>query len=331
MAQHIVTPKELAKHGASWLAVEGVVYDVAEFLESHPGGSEVLAESMGKDATEAFCSGVHAHSQAARDLLPAMRVGVLKGHEGKASSAPVQESDAQRRAREVIDPKKPYTWQVGSLGQLYQEWVHTPIHVAEPLVLLGSWMEPFTKVYWWVPLVFWGPAIVAMLAYAAKVWHWWQIAVVYVIMACLGWPVIEYCLHRGLYHMHTESYWGNTAHFLFHGVHHLTPMDKTRLVAPPLLAILISTPLVAIVYVLAPSSAFAWTVAAGGFSGYLVYDMSHYAMHHANLPFAWLHRLKAHHMAHHYGHPNFNFGVSNTWTDVLMHSDLPSTAHSKTA
>jgi dihydroceramide fatty acyl 2-hydroxylase len=51
--------------------------------------------------------------------------------------------------------------------------------------------------------------------------------------------------------------------------------------------------------------------------------MMHYAMHHSNLPFAWLKRLKAHHMAHHYGHYNENFGVSNTWTDVLFGSLVP--------
>jgi sterol desaturase/sphingolipid hydroxylase (fatty acid hydroxylase superfamily) len=301
--------------------VNGVVYDVADFLQSHPGGAELLEETLGDDATEAFERGVHNHSAAARDLLPPMRVGVLAGHEGEAAAG--QDSEAQRRARQVIDPSRPYTFQVGKLGELYQEWVHTPIHVKEPLVLLGSWMEPFTKVHWWVPLVFWCPAIVAMLAYASTKWAWQRIVPLYVAMALVGWPLLEYCLHRFLYHMHTSSYWGNTAHFLFHGVHHLTPMDKTRLVAPPALAIFISTPLVLAVYALAPSAAFAWTLAAGGFSGYLLYDMSHYAMHHADLPFEFLRRLRAHHMAHHYGHFNENFGVSNTWTDVLIGSEMP--------
>ena len=317
----VVSVAELRAHGSTWLSLKGVVYDVAEFLESHPGGPEVLAEALGGDATQMFEEGGHVHSAAARDLLPPMRVGVLEGHEHDAGTAAGKESEAQRRAKEVIDPKRPYTFQVGKLGALYEEWVHTPIHVKEPLVLLGSWMEPFTKVYWWVPLVFWGPAIVAMLAYAATQWAWPQIAVVYVAMALVGWPLLEYCLHRFLYHMHTSSYWGNTAHFLFHGVHHLTPMDKTRLVAPPPLAIFISTPLVLLVYNLAPSAAFAWTLAAGGFSGYLLYDMSHYAMHHADLPFEFLRRLKAHHMAHHYGHSSENFGVSNTWTDLLFGSE----------
>lgn len=114
-------------------------------------------------------------------------------------------------------------------------------------MLLGGWMEPFTKVQWWVPLVFWIPAVIAMLWHVAHVWSWWRILPLYFGMAFVGWPLLEYGLHKIVYHMDTSSYWGNTAHFLFHGIHHLTPMDKTRLVAPPPLAIFISTPLVIIV------------------------------------------------------------------------------------
>ncbi len=127
-------------------------------------------------------------------------------------------------------------------------------------------MEPFTKVYWWVPLVFWLPAVSCMLAFALQRWPVWRVAVLYTAAAAL-WPFLEYALHRQLYHMGTESYWANTAHFLFHGVHHLTPMDKTRLVAPPPLAIFISSPLVLLMYNLAPSNEFCWTFTAGMFSG----------------------------------------------------------------
>ena len=100
-------------------------------------------------------------------------------------------------------------------------------------------------------------------------------------------------------------------------------MDKTRLVAPPVLAIFIASPLLCIIWSLSPSYPFLWTMVAGLFSGYLVYDEIHYWIHHGTLPFAWLRRLKAHHMAHHYAHPNENFGVSNQWTDILFGSEVP--------
>jgi len=160
--------------------------------------------------------------------------------------------------------------------------------------------------------------VIAMLWYASLHWSLAQIAPLYLSTACIGWPLLEFFLHRVVYHMPTSTYWPNTAHFLFHGVHHLTPMDKTRLVAPPPLAIFISTPVITIVYFFAPSAPFAWTFMAGLYSGYLVYDQIHYWLHHGELPWEWLKRLKSHHMEHHYAVPDWNFGVSNTITDDLF-------------
>lgn len=321
MSQRSISLDEVGKHNRmddAWIAFDGGVYDVSDFVHNHPGGSEILEEWLGKDISSAFRD-IHTHSPSAKDVLLTMRVGHLAG----AAEKTVGESEAQKLAQKVIDPSKPYTFQVGLLGKHYQDWVHTPIHVKDPIVLLGGWLEPFTKVYWWVPLVFWIPAVLAMLRFAVTTWSLWKVAVLYFGMAVCGWPFLEFFLHRVLYHMSTESYWGNTAHFLFHGVHHLTPMDKTRLVAPPPLAIFIASPLCFAIYNLSPSAQFAWTMIAGLFSGYLVYDEIHYWIHHGDLPWEWLKKLKSHHMAHHYGHPNENFGVSNTFTDILFGTLAP--------
>jgi len=324
MSSRVISEAELRAHaapGSAWLAISGRVYDVTEFAASHPGGPELLHEMLGRDATDAFLgTEYHKHSDAAQTLLSPMQVGILETYaaDQAASQAVLGSAKTQELASRIIDPKKPYTFQVGLLGRHYQEWVHTPMHTKEPLVLLGSWMEPFTKVHWWVPLVFWIPAVIAMLWYAVLQWPLYKVLPLYLGMAVVGWPFLEYFLHRVIYHMSTESYWANTAHFLFHGVHHLTPMDKTRLVAPPPLAIFISLPLWCIVYPLSPSYPFLFTFAAGLYSGYLVYDEIHYWIHHGNLPWEWMKRLKSHHMAHHYAHPNENFGVSNTFTDVVF-------------
>jgi len=321
----VISKKELAEQ-KTWVSLDGGVYDLSDFLDSHPGGPEIIEEYLGGDVSEAF-EDVHSHTQAARDLLPSLQVGTLEGN--KHAGEPIKLSPALEEAKKIIDVKKPYTFQVGKLGKHYQEWVHTPIHVEEPIVLLGSWMEPFTKVYWWVPLVFWIPAVFAMLRYAFSAWPVYKILPLYFGMAACGWPFLEYFLHRVVYHMDTSSYWPNTAHFLFHGVHHLTPMDKTRLVAPPPLAIFIASPLLAIAWNLAPSKPFLWTMTAGLFSGYLVYDEIHYWIHHGTLPFEWLKKLKAHHMAHHYAHPNENFGVSNIFTDIFFGSLVPEESKQK--
>lgn len=51
------------------------MYNVAKFLDEHPGGDEVILAEAGQDATEAFED--VGHSDEARALLPDMLVGEL--------------------------------------------------------------------------------------------------------------------------------------------------------------------------------------------------------------------------------------------------------------
>jgi len=60
-----------------WMALEGCVYDVENFMTDHPGGKNLLQSGIGKDMTEAFNGGVYKHHNAARNLLWTMRVGRL--------------------------------------------------------------------------------------------------------------------------------------------------------------------------------------------------------------------------------------------------------------
>jgi cytochrome b involved in lipid metabolism len=78
------TLTEVAKHDNvddCWLVLDGKVYDVTEFVSSHPGGKAIL-EGCGKDATELFetrpmGSGT-AHSERARALSEDYIIGDLQ-------------------------------------------------------------------------------------------------------------------------------------------------------------------------------------------------------------------------------------------------------------
>ncbi|CAI7571185.1 unnamed protein product [Penicillium glandicola] len=57
-----LTQQEINRHNnqdSCWVAIHGAVYDVTDFLDSHPGGATVILRCAGKDATEDFDS-VHA-------------------------------------------------------------------------------------------------------------------------------------------------------------------------------------------------------------------------------------------------------------------------------
>lgn len=64
-----------------WLLIQGEVYDVTKFVNSHPGGAAIL-EGCGKDATQLFetrpmGSGTP-HSSSARALLSDYLIGSLE-------------------------------------------------------------------------------------------------------------------------------------------------------------------------------------------------------------------------------------------------------------
>ncbi|CAJ0927089.1 14279_t:CDS:1, partial [Entrophospora sp. SA101] len=70
--------KEHAQNN-NWILIEGIIYDVTNFIEEHPGGRSLITTSIGKDMTTAFNGGVYDHSNAARNLTSNFRVGVIAG------------------------------------------------------------------------------------------------------------------------------------------------------------------------------------------------------------------------------------------------------------
>ena len=52
--------------------------------------------------------------------------------------------------------------------------------------------------------------------------------------------------------------------------------------------------------------------------GYLIYDLSHYAIHHFNMHGKFWLAIKNHHMKHHYQDSAKGFGVSTPLWDVII-------------
>jgi len=65
--------------GEKWIMIEGIIYDVREFVQKHPGGEKYIKLGIGKDMTTAFNGAMYDHSNGARNLLSTMRVAVCRG------------------------------------------------------------------------------------------------------------------------------------------------------------------------------------------------------------------------------------------------------------
>jgi len=71
--------KACANQAACLMALDGVVYDLTEFEDLHPGGPKILKAYYGKNATDAFHGGVHKHTVVATNMLSQYAVGRLPG------------------------------------------------------------------------------------------------------------------------------------------------------------------------------------------------------------------------------------------------------------
>ena len=179
-------------------------------------------------------------------------------------------------------------------------------------------LESLTHVHPIVPLLFWSPVIVFLLWRSLVVHELpiMQIAAM-AIPGLIVWTLMEYLLHRFVFHFPTTSAGGKWLVHLFHGVHHDAPDDKSRLVMPPAGSIIIMSILWVLFSSLLPAP-WAEPFCAFFIVGYLIYDYTHYATHHFRMRHAWQQALKHHHMQHHFSNENAKFGVSSPFWDRVF-------------
>jgi len=139
------------------------------------------------------------------------------------------------------------------------------------------------------------------------------------------WTLTEYILHRFVFHFKPRNSFQERIGFLFHGVHHAQPQCKTRLVMP----LPVSIPLALIFYglfylILNILLGVNWLepLFSGFITGYLIYDLTHYATHHFPMRSGYLKFLKRYHMQHHYKAPDKLFGVSSPIWDYVFNTTL---------
>lgn len=348
---------EVAAHSTAescYVTVGTKVYDITPFLDSHPGGSELILDYAGKDVKDAMEDPIsHAHSESAWEMLDEHLIGFvatekvvdavvagqdpfavlpmeptekgmkelavngngavqditarddakLAGAEAEAEDKAVyattgmsSEADLSRdtdprtdyKRHKFLDLDRPLLMQIWNGGfskDFYLEQVHRPRHYkgGESAPLFGNFLEPLSKTAWYVVPTVWLPLIAYGLFLASRglslpvVAAYWGTG--------LGlWTIIEYGLHRCLFHI--DGYLPDnrvflTLHFLLHGIHHYLPMDRLRLVMPPTLFLALALPFWKLAHTL---FFYDWNAATavfcGGVFGYVCYDLTHYFLHH---------------------------------------------------
>ena len=113
----------------------------------------------------------------------------------------------------------------------------------------NDYLEMLTKTH---PLVIWGmyfPVFVGLpyYSYAKLSLPFWQV-VTFFIVGMFCWTLVEYILHRFLFHMIGESERAQRIIYVMHGNHHHFPRDKERLFMPPVPSLIIAAILFSVFY-----------------------------------------------------------------------------------
>lgn len=223
----------------------------------------------------------------------------------------------------TVDLDKALVFQVGHLGKAYQEWVHQPIVSREgPRFFENNVLESLTRTVWWAIPTIWLPVVCCFLVKSFSMGQSLPEVSLLVLSGIFTWTLIEYSLHRFLFHIKTESYWTNTAHYLLHGCHHKHPMDGLRLVFPPAAAAILCFPFWGLVKLIVGATK-APAYFGGGLLGYVMYDCIHYYLHHGNPSINQAKHLKRYHMNHHFRIQTMGFGITSSLWDVIFGTTPP--------
>jgi dihydroceramide fatty acyl 2-hydroxylase len=179
----------------------------------------------------------------------------------------------------------------------------------------NPWLEKMTHVHPIIPILLWAPIISYFLISA-----FWVDEVPKSTLFLLGvsgvltWTLCEYLLHRFLFHWETKAPFFKRLVYLFHGIHHDSPQDSTRLLMPPVPAIIFASCFAFVFWgILGPI----WGPPFFAFFmiGYLAYDYTHYALHHVQPRTLLGKAMKLYHMQHHFQDTHSKFGVTTPLWD----------------
>ena len=192
----------------------------------------------------------------------------------------------------------------------------TDVLRASPPMFESRLLDALSRVHPVVPVLIFLPAIIAL-----TVWGLGKVSVLATVgLLAAGyamWTLFEYWLHRLVFHFEPEDGIGARLHWIIHGVHHDHPNDPMRLVMPPAVSVPLAALVFAVLY-LVFGGGNAPALGAGFFVGYLIYDLTHYYLHHF-VPRGPLGRmLRERHMRHHFQDDTRGFGISAPYWDEVF-------------
>jgi sterol desaturase/sphingolipid hydroxylase (fatty acid hydroxylase superfamily) len=188
---------------------------------------------------------------------------------------------------------------------------------AKGRIFKSDLLESLTRTHIAVPLtLFWTAGAISLWWSIARLGITWSAAVAFFLVGALFFTLVEYCMHRFMYHIPGTTEKRKRFQYVIHGVHHDHPRDKSRLALPPVVSVVLAVLFIGLFRMVIGPDGYAF---GGGFLfGYSTYLLVHYCVHMYKPPKNFISVLWKHHNLHHYVGDDGAFGVSSPLWDYVL-------------
>jgi hypothetical protein len=150
----------------------------------------------------------------------------------------------------------------------------------------------------------------------------WTEILLFVTSGLLSWTLIEYVLHRFVFHHDAHSEFGKNLLFRVHLSHHENP-SNTKILSSLLISLVIAPAYLLLASVVTGSWRGAFYVLIGVAAGYFYYEWLHFYVHHGRPRLRLLRYLRTYHLLHHHQTPELRFGVTSPLIDLIFGTFRP--------
>jgi dihydroceramide fatty acyl 2-hydroxylase len=167
------------------------------------------------------------------------------------------------------------------------------------------------------PLYFYSVVALCLVFLSADQGFSVQTIFLFLGLGVLSWSLMEYGLHRFIFHYQAHTRFGRKLLYQVHLSHHENPA-ATQLFA----SLYLSIPIAAVYWLFAWAITGSWAAASylfiGMAAGYFLYEWLHFQFHHRKSRLRLMRYLRRYHLLHHYKTPELRFGVTSPVFDLVF-------------
>lgn len=181
----------------------------------------------------------------------------------------------------------------------------------------NKFLERLTRTHISAPLILFSVISIGLIIYGLqKSYISVPSLIALFLIGFFSFTLVEYIMHRFLFHLKPTSKGKEKFAYAVHGVHHEYPKDRDRLAMPIPMAIALATTFFLLFRLILGNLVYGFL--PGFYIGYITYLWIHYMVHAFQPPKNFWKVLWVHHGIHHYKDPERAFGVSSIFWDIVF-------------